>query len=641
MKRRLIISLAILFLLFTAGVGVTVFYIYTVTKELETVISLHRVEIIRQNLVINAQTVQSHLYTIGTAFGSEVDVIVEHVSDLDRSVQTCMGCHHSEELRAKLQDLSNILEQYKDALSALITTTANIERIERLRLVAINLGNTLLNTAQEMAFIADQRLYAKTKSALKEINNSRIILFITLSLAFFIALTVAVIFTGQTTKSVATLINTTRELKAGRLGITASYPYKDEFRELAEAFNDMSRTLKKNHDELLLFTKRLSDLYRVTIPLYSLSEGLAYDDVAEIIKELFDADRCRIILLDNSHFRDISSKELHLHEKEVEALYLYYNKEPAIIIKETPPSIAPGLLDIVQEPLLLIWIKQQDRLSGLLMVYKKRQGGFNDTDLRIAAILSNIISVSFMNLKLMEDLKAQMKELKETQEQLIQAAKLAALGEMASNIAHELNNPLTSIIGFSELSLEETDIDTIKRDLKIIEQESLRAKEIVNQLLEFARKRSIQISDVNLNMLMKEVLQLASLQLKHENITIEERYGDIPTIKGDHNQLKQVFLNLINNAIFAMAGGGVLTIRTGKMDDEVYVDVEDTGHGIPPDILPRIFEPFFTTKKEKGTGLGLSISYRIIESHGGRIEVKSEVNKGTRFTVILPINPPS
>jgi signal transduction histidine kinase/HAMP domain-containing protein len=639
MKKRLIISLCILFLLFTIGVGITIFYIYKTTRDLETVVNLHRVEIIRQNLVINTQTVQTHLYTIGTAFGSEVDVIVEHVSDLDKSVQSCRGCHHSKELTERLDRLSDMVEQCKDALSALITTTANKERVERLRLVAITLGNTLLSMVQEMAFTADQRLYKKTINALRDINNSKIILFITLSTAFITALLVSIIFTRQITKSIGMLISATKELKAGKLGVIANYPYKDEFRDLSEAFNDMSLTLKKNHDELLGFARRLSHLYRTTIPLYSLSEaGMPYKDLTEIVKELFDARDSKILLKDNGRFIDIMDKEISIPQKEMEALYLYYKKEPAIFRKESPPPIGDEYIQTISGSALFIWIKEQDKLSGLLMVYNKTSGDFDDTDLNIAAILSNIISVSFINVKLMENLRAQMKELKETQEQLIQAAKLAALGEMASNIAHELNNPLTSIIGFSELSQEETDIETIKKDLKIIEQESIRAKEIVNQLLEFARKRSIKIGDVNLNILLKEVLQLASLQLKHANIQVIEEFDEIPTIKGDHNQLKQVFLNMINNAIFAMPEGGTLTLRTGKIDDKVFVDVEDTGHGIPPEILQRIFEPFFTTKKEKGTGLGLSISYKIIESHGGKIEVKSEVNKGTRFTVLLPIN---
>lgn len=643
MKKRLIISLALLFLLFSTGVGVTIYYIYKTTTNLETVISLHRVEIIRQNLVINTQTVQTHLYTIGTAFGSEVDVIVEHVSDLDRSVQSCKSCHHSKDLTEKLNRVSDMVEQYKDALSALITTTANRERIERLRLVAITIGNTLLSMVQEMAFTADQRLYAKTVKALKDINNSKIILFLTLSSAFFAALTVAIVFTKQITKSMGILINATKELKAGKLGVTASYPYRDEFRDLSEAFNDMSITLKKNHDELLGFTKRLSHLYRATIPLYSLSEeGMPYNELIDIVKELFDATDCKIFIRDNERFLDIAGKEIMLPDKEIEALYLYYRKEPSIFTQGSAPSIKTSFFDSINEPSLLIWIKEQERLSGLLMVMNKKHGSFDDTDLSIAAILSNLISVSFMNVKLMEDLRNRMRELQQTQEQLIQAAKLVALGEMASNIAHELNNPLTSIIGFSELSQEESDIETIKKDLKIIEQESLRAKEIVNQLLEFARKRAINIVEVNINLLLSEILKLASLQLKHSDIDVIEEFGQVPIIQADHNQLKQVFLNLINNSIHAMEKGGTLILRTGIMDNaNIYVDVEDTGHGIPPDILPRIFEPFFTTKKEKGTGLGLSISYRIIEGHNGRIDVHSEVNKGTRFRVILPVRQPS
>jgi two-component system NtrC family sensor kinase len=234
-----------------------------------------------------------------------------------------------------------------------------------------------------------------------------------------------------------------------------------------------------------------------------------------------------------------------------------------------------------------------------------------------------------------------MEELRETQEQLIQSAKLAAIGELASNVAHEINNPLTSIIGFAELSKEEDDMEAIRKGLEIIEKESLRARDIVKQLLGFARKKPLQLTEVKINDVAKEVVVLSSSQARMGRVKVIEEYGDVPVTTGDIDQLKQVFLNIITNAVHAMPDGGSITIRTSTLGEYILVSMTDTGHGISNEVRQRIFEPFFTTKKEKGTGLGLSISYRIIQDHGGRIDVESEEGKGTTFIIRLPVKVPA
>jgi signal transduction histidine kinase len=247
------------------------------------------------------------------------------------------------------------------------------------------------------------------------------------------------------------------------------------------------------------------------------------------------------------------------------------------------------------------------------------------------------VSVALENAKLYDDLKRQMEELQNAQEQLVQAAKLIAIGELASNVAHEINNPLTSVLGYAELIKEETDVRRIMSDIEIIEKESLRAREIVHQLLEFSRKRSLQIKEVDVNAVLDEVIELTMLQIKDTSITVKKDYGRLPLIEGDENQLKQVFINVINNAIFAMDSSGVMEIGTLARLGNVYIKISDTGQGIPKELQGRIFEPFFSTKKEKGTGIGLSVSYKIIQSHKGHIDVESEPGKGSTFTVVLPI----
>jgi signal transduction histidine kinase len=289
--------------------------------------------------------------------------------------------------------------------------------------------------------------------------------------------------------------------------------------------------------------------------------------------------------------------------------------------------------------MMLAWLLTKEKILGAIRVSDKN-GSFTDEDSKILIVLANHMAVAMENAELYRNLQNKMAELSQTQEQLIQSAKMAAIGELASNVAHEINNPLTSIIGFAELSKEDDDIESIRKSLDIIEKESLRARDIVKQLLGFARKKPLHITAVDINAVVKEVVVFSSSQTRMGKVRVTEEYSDIPMTTGDVDQLKQVFLNIITNAIYSMPDGGVIAIRTFTLGENILVSFSDTGHGISSEVRHRIFEPFFSTKKEKGTGLGLSISYRIIQDHFGRIDVESEIGKGTTFTVRLPQNLP-
>jgi two-component system NtrC family sensor kinase len=214
---------------------------------------------------------------------------------------------------------------------------------------------------------------------------------------------------------------------------------------------------------------------------------------------------------------------------------------------------------------------------------------------------------------------------------------------MAAGIAHELNNPLTSVIGFVELALEELPSDSDHYgDLDLALREAQRAREVVRHLLDFSRQSGSIRAQVDLNELLREVLKLLKHQFQTAGVDVQLEFGDLLPVSTNPNQIKQVALNLLQNAYQAMPGGGCVTIRTG-MDSpsrqrNVYFSVSDTGEGIPPEAIERIFEPFFTTRGVgHGTGLGLSVSYGIVLSHGGHIDVKSEVGQGSTFTVWLPL----
>jgi len=228
------------------------------------------------------------------------------------------------------------------------------------------------------------------------------------------------------------------------------------------------------------------------------------------------------------------------------------------------------------------------------------------------------------------------------EEQLIITDRLASIGQLAAGIAHELNNPLTSVIGFSDLLLERDIPADVKADLETVNQEARRAVNIIKGLLAFAREQRIEKSLVDINSIIQGVLQLRFYEQRVSNIEVDARFTPaLPPVMGNGAQLQQVFINIIINAEQAMIeahGRGKLTIVTEQVGDTVRASITDDGPGISPDNMKQLFHPFFTTREVgKGTGLGLSICHGIVTEHGGKIYAESELGKGATFVVELPI----
>jgi PAS domain S-box-containing protein len=231
-------------------------------------------------------------------------------------------------------------------------------------------------------------------------------------------------------------------------------------------------------------------------------------------------------------------------------------------------------------------------------------------------------------------------ELERSHNQLLHAEKLSAVGRLSASIAHEFNNPLQSVMtifkGFEKfVPLEEKETELVALALD----ECQRMKKLIANLKDFYRPSSGEYTQVDIHEIVDGVLLLGKKEYHMKNIRIVKNYGEhIPHIYAVADQLKQVFLNLLNNSCDACAGSGVITITTEKNEQEIGIYFEDNGIGIDPENIDHIFEPFFTTKSElKGTGLGLSVSYGIVIKHGGRIEVVSEPGKGSTFYVFLPV----
>ena len=231
--------------------------------------------------------------------------------------------------------------------------------------------------------------------------------------------------------------------------------------------------------------------------------------------------------------------------------------------------------------------------------------------------------------------------LEATQEQLIQKEKLASVGQLAAGVAHEINNPLGSVLLYADILAKETPEDNQRQreDLEMIIREATRCKTIVNDLLNFSRQNEVLAQETDLNTMLQELAEQSRKQDLFQSIEVlTDLDPDLGTIQADPLQLYQVFANLVNNAAEAMPDGGQLTLRTRKGPGRgfITVEVQDTGVGIPEEDMKRLFTPFFTTKPiGKGTGLGLAIIYGIVKMHRGQIGVQSRVGKGTTFTLTL------
>ncbi len=239
-----------------------------------------------------------------------------------------------------------------------------------------------------------------------------------------------------------------------------------------------------------------------------------------------------------------------------------------------------------------------------------------------------------------EALRNEQETHKRLESQLIQSEKMAAIGQLAAGIAHEIRNPLGIILNtiYDLSQIANTDNPEIAEDLQIAKEEIARAQEIITNLLEFSRDSGTELEPVNLNELLRKTLQLMHKYLENHNVKASTSWGEVGTCLANQNALRQVFLNLVTNAVQAMPQGGELRVRTQRHDPlQVRIEFGDTGGGIAQEHLSNIFNPFFTTKDPgQGTGLGLSVVHSVIKRYRGNITVQSEPDRGTTFLIDLP-----
>jgi signal transduction histidine kinase len=275
-------------------------------------------------------------------------------------------------------------------------------------------------------------------------------------------------------------------------------------------------------------------------------------------------------------------------------------------------------------------------LGWLHMLDQSGEQILEPTFVSLALLVASQIAVAMENSALLARVRRQLVEVQRVQQQLIQASKLGAIGELAAAVAHEVNNPLTGILGFAELLMADLpESDPRHEEAAVIRDEAVRARNIVRSLLEFARPRPPQRTISDLNELARTTLELVRYRASEAEVRIVAEYGEVPRLEVDPDAFRQVLLNLFNNAIEAMPRGGDLRLTTLAEKDRVGVIVADAGVGMNEETRDRIFTPFFSTRSggDGRSGLGLSVSRQIVESHGGTIEVESAPGMGSTFTI--------
>jgi signal transduction histidine kinase len=291
-------------------------------------------------------------------------------------------------------------------------------------------------------------------------------------------------------------------------------------------------------------------------------------------------------------------------------------------------------------------IRARHRILGTLSLGRQDPPPFSDEEVALLECTADQIGLALDNARLYSETRRQLEDLQRSQTEVVRAERLAAVGELAGGVAHEINNPLMIILGQVHLLLQSRDSEEVLNGLKVIDGATKRAANIVRDLVLFAEHFPLHPSRCQVADELKHVLAMQRGRLEAQHVEVRTEFEPAPDIWADVNQLQEAFLHLVQNAEQAMTsahGGGILTVRVKPSDTGgVRIEIADDGPGVPSNDLPRIFNPFFTTKPPgEGRGLGLSVAYSIIAEHNGMIRVENDPDGGAIFAVELPPGAPA
>jgi len=309
------------------------------------------------------------------------------------------------------------------------------------------------------------------------------------------------------------------------------------------------------------------------------------------------------------------------------------------------PELLPSARAMVEREgirgFVCVPLQSRGRILGTLSLGRRSTEPFTDAEIALLEAAANQISLALDNARLYSATRSQLEELKQAETQLMEGERLSTVGRLAAGLVHEINNPLTVILGQAELVMKElADSARGRERMRIIMQETSRVGRLLGRVLQLSEPQPSERRPCALEEQVRWVAEVKRDELDRDGIRIVTEVATVPSVYADQDQIRQVLLNLVQNAQQAMAkhpGQRVLTLLVSESDGRVRVEVRDTGPGIPPEVLPRIFDAFFTTKTAgDGTGLGLWVSYGIVEQHQGRLRAESRPEGGAAFIIELP-----
>jgi signal transduction histidine kinase/CheY-like chemotaxis protein len=382
-----------------------------------------------------------------------------------------------------------------------------------------------------------------------------------------------------------------------------------------------------------------------------------FTTIVKQVRQVIQADECTVFLLDESdqllkprvcdveQYHD-EMMAVHLELGEGITGYVAMTGQGEIIpdVEADPRAFTVPGTPAEKASMMCVPLLSREKVAGVITMSRIGNRCFSDQDLELATLFAGQCSAAISNARLFEEMRGAYEELRQTQTQLVQSAKLNALGEMAGGVAHDFNNILAAILGRTQLLMQKLSDPDVKRQLHVIEQAALDGAHTVRRVQEFTRVRNDEsFETLDVNQVVMGVVELtrtaweAGAKRRGVAINVAVELNAALPIAGNASELREVFTNLVLNAMDAMPWGGHLAITTESDDREVRVRFEDNGVGMDRETREKVFDPFFTTKRVKGTGLGLSVAYGIVSRHRGEIEVQSEVDIGTTFTLRFPV----
>ncbi|HEY6010021.1 MAG TPA: ATP-binding protein [Nitrospirota bacterium] len=606
MKKKIIIALSIVSLLLFLGGIYLIRAIDDSAARFDKIIMFHQVEIMRESLLLNIRRVEADVNSQSTRYSESVEAVGGHVVEMMNTISNCFTCHHTEEVTQRLRDLQHQIEDYGEAVNRVLILKDRAGDVKSVQENAHLISDSLISKVNTMIAMTNKKLSDRTDEALDEVHRTRIFLIMLVATGPFLIAALALTVIRGVTGPISILLDATRKLKAGNLEHRIE-DLHDEFGELAVGFNAMARSLKEQLKKIEESERR----YRL----------------------LFESAGDAIFILDaegEAAGRIVSANAA--------AVNMHGYSRDEILNMNIGDLDSPGDAEKVAVRMRRInageWIKQEvthTRKDGSTFPVEISAGRFEFGGHQYVLAIDRDIT-----------------ERKQMQQTLQRAEHIKCAGELATGLAHEIKNPLAGIkVSIEVLSRSlDSGLSDEDRDIfrKVID-EIKRIEQLIKGLLNFARPPQPNFAHTNVNAVLEGVADLALRNRPSAGgpargvIVRKDLDATLPEIAADPMQLRQVFMNLILNAVDAMQGEGSLGIRTRTeaAGGAIVVEISDTGKGIDDDVLNKIFQPFFTTKA-RGTGLGLAISKRLIEDHGGLINIERNPEGGTIFKIILPVS---